>query len=93
MRSGSRSRAVWADLARLRAARDRPLDVLALFTAPLAGSGSRLVAAAAICALPLVAYGLVGRRVSPRLELPAAEIDGAAGVDGRVCARVAARSG
>jgi hypothetical protein len=51
--------AVWADLARLRAGRDRPLDVLALFGAPLAGSGSRPAAAAAICALPLVAYGLV----------------------------------
>src|SRR6185436_10838563 len=51
--------AVWADVARLRVQSDCPLDALALFSAPLAGRGSRRVAVAAICLLPLVAYGLV----------------------------------
>jgi hypothetical protein len=49
--------AVWADVARLRA--NRPVDSLALFSAPIAGVGSRRVAVAGTLLLPIVAYGLV----------------------------------
>jgi len=49
---------VWANLATLRSA-GRPVDSLALFSAPILGVGSRRVAWGLTLGLPLLAYGLV----------------------------------
>ncbi len=51
--------AVWVDMALLRAHDDDALDSVDLFTAPIAGRGSKMIAAAVAMFLPLIAYALV----------------------------------